>query len=84
MRRLTVLFRGFPQSKSARSRGSLPVDAGPKFRFSGSSKKSEMKDEYGDMDSSGETYIAKDFRLESGHVLPEAHVRNFLIARVHQ
>ena len=33
-----------------------------------------MRDEYGIMDSSGETYIAKNFQLESGHVLPEAHV----------
>lgn len=35
----------------------------------------EMKDEYGDMDCSGETFITKNFELESGHVLSEAHVR---------
>ena len=35
----------------------------------------DMKDEYGDMDCSGETFIAKNFELESGHVLSEAHVR---------
>ena len=35
----------------------------------------DMKDEYGEMDCSGETYIAKNFVLESGYVLPEAHVR---------
>ena len=35
----------------------------------------DMKDEYGDMDCSGETFITKNFELESGHVLSEAHVR---------
>ena len=40
-----------------------------------SSKTNEMKDEYGDMDCSGETFIAKNFALESGEVLLEAHVR---------
>ena len=39
----------------------------------------DMKDEYGEMDCSGETYIAKNFVLESGYVLPEAHVRFLLI-----
>ena len=34
-----------------------------------------MKDEYGNMDSSGETFVAKNFVLESGQVLKEAHVR---------
>jgi hypothetical protein len=33
-----------------------------------------MKDEYGDMDSSGDTYVIKNFQLESGEVLPEAQV----------
>ena len=33
-----------------------------------------MRDKYAIMDSSAETYIAKNFQLESGHVLPEAHV----------
>jgi hypothetical protein len=37
--------------------------------------KSDMKDEYGDMDSSGETYMTTNFQLESGQVLKEAHVR---------
>lgn len=36
---------------------------------------SNMKDEYANMDSSGETYITKNFILESGVVLPEAQVR---------
>lgn len=36
--------------------------------------KPAMKDEYGDMDSSGETFIIKNFQLESGEVLAEAHV----------
>ena len=40
-----------------------------------SSKTNEMKDEYGDMDCSGETFVAKNFVLESGEVLLEAHVR---------
>ena len=89
MRRLTVIIRGLPHSKGALPRRvSLPFNAGLFFKFSGSSKssdqvemkaeikeKNEMKDEYGDMDCSGETYIAKDFKLESGDVLPEAHVR---------
>jgi hypothetical protein len=35
---------------------------------------SDMKDEYGTMDSSGETYVAHNFVLESGKVLKEAHV----------
>ena len=39
------------------------------------SKPNDMKDEYGEMDCSGETFIAKNFVLESGYVLPEAHVR---------
>ena len=34
-----------------------------------------MKDEYSHMDSSGQTYEARDFVLESGHVLPVAQVR---------
>eukprot|EP00596_Hydrurales_sp_CCMP1899_P007200 CAMPEP_0119037556 /NCGR_PEP_ID=MMETSP1177-20130426/5989_1 /TAXON_ID=2985 /ORGANISM="Ochromonas sp, Strain CCMP1899" /LENGTH=374 /DNA_ID=CAMNT_0006999001 /DNA_START=312 /DNA_END=1436 /DNA_ORIENTATION=- len=34
-----------------------------------------MKDEYGDMDSSGDTYVIKNFQLESGEVLPEAQCR---------
>lgn len=33
-----------------------------------------MKDEYGEMDSSGETFMAKNFVLESGETLKEAHV----------
>jgi hypothetical protein len=37
-------------------------------------EKPDMKDEYGDMDSSGETFIIKNFQLESGEVLAEAHV----------
>jgi hypothetical protein len=37
-------------------------------------EKPNMKDEYGDMDSSGETFIIKNFQLESGEVLAEAHV----------
>lgn len=39
---------------------------------------SDMKDEYGNMDSSGETYVAMNFKLESGQVLKEAHVSRFL------
>lgn len=39
------------------------------------SKPNDMKDEYGEMDCSGETFIAKNFVLESGYILPEAHVR---------
>jgi homoserine O-acetyltransferase len=35
----------------------------------------DMKDDYGEMDSSGKTFIAIDFVLESGHILPEAHAR---------
>jgi hypothetical protein len=33
-----------------------------------------MEDEYGKLDSVGETFIAKNFNLESGDTLPEAHV----------
>lgn len=33
-----------------------------------------MKDDYGDMDCSGQTFIAKNFILESGVVLCEAQV----------
>ena len=36
---------------------------------------SDMQDEYGTMDSSGHTYIAKNFLLESGQTLKEAHAR---------
>jgi hypothetical protein len=42
---------------------------------SGPAAESSMKDEYGNMDSSGETFVAKNFVLESGQVLKEAHVR---------
>ena len=34
-----------------------------------------MKDEYDIMDSSGKTYHTKNFKLESGIVLPEVQVR---------
>ena len=34
----------------------------------------EMKDEYGKMDSSGETFEVSDFILESGRVLKKAQV----------
>lgn len=34
-----------------------------------------MKDEYGSMDASGDTYVVQDFVLESGVVLPEAQLR---------
>ena len=43
-------------------------------------KMNEMKDEYGEMDCSGETFIAKNFVLESGEVLPEAHVCRGFVA----
>eukprot|EP01041_Mallomonas_annulata_P009156 gene9156-18971_t len=34
-----------------------------------------MHDEYGKIDSSGETFVCRDFVLESGVILPEAQVR---------
>ena len=34
-----------------------------------------MKDEYGKMDDSGETYAVKTFSLESGDVLENAEIR---------
>ena len=36
---------------------------------------STMKDEYAKMDASGETYLTRNFMLESGQVLPQAQVR---------
>lgn len=47
----------------------------PTIPSAATSKPIDMKDEYGDMDCSGETFIAKNFMLESGYTLPEAHVR---------
>jgi hypothetical protein len=35
---------------------------------------SRLQDEYGNLDCSGDTYIAKNFKLESGVVLEEAQV----------
>lgn len=35
---------------------------------------SGMKDEYGTMDSSGNSFIFKNFQLESGKILQEAEV----------
>lgn len=37
-------------------------------------KKCSMADEYGQLDSSGDTYVEYDFQLESGVILKEAHV----------
>lgn len=34
-----------------------------------------MKDDYGNLDSCGETYIAQNFELECGQILKEAHAR---------
>ena len=34
-----------------------------------------MQDEYGDMDASGETYVIKSFKLESGKVLKNVEIR---------
>jgi homoserine acetyltransferase len=45
------------------------------FRRQLSAAKKGMQDEYGTMDSSGETFAVKNFELESGHVLPEAQAR---------
>jgi len=53
-------------------------------RNGSSSKKPEMADEYGKMDSSGETYVAKNFVLESGVVLPEAHVRYNMFGKLNE
>ncbi len=44
-------------------------------RFSGNAGGGLMKDEYDVMDSSGKTYCAKNFILESGVMLPEVQVR---------
>ena len=35
----------------------------------------EMKDEYGNMTSEGETFVKKEFMLENGVILPEAQLR---------
>lgn len=37
-------------------------------------KSANMADEYGKLDSSGETFVYKNFPLELGGTLPEAHV----------
>lgn len=46
-----------------------------KFHASLVRKNTEMKDEYGKMDDSGETYAVKTFSLESGDVLGNAEIR---------
>lgn len=50
------------------------------FRRPGSSHQlrhfgKEMKDEYGEMTSEGETFVKKNFSLENGIILPEAQLR---------
>ena len=36
---------------------------------------SQMKDEYGAMDDSGDTFLVENFGLENGHTLPQAQLR---------
>jgi hypothetical protein len=57
---------------------SLPAEKVGAISSQSGSAVQDMKDEYGDMDCSGETFITKNFELESGHVLSEAHVRLLL------
>ena len=45
------------------------------LRRMATASRSEMKDEYANMDSSGDTYLTRNFVLESGKVLSEAQVR---------
>jgi GTP cyclohydrolase FolE2 len=64
--------------KTMRCQFSLPAEKAGAISSQSGSALQDMKDEYGDMDCSGETFIAKNFELESGHVLSEAHVRFLL------